>query len=92
MITVPLTITITAMLGTFATSAVTNMYGQAIWQPITLLQFLLRENYNASTRTGCFFAGLGFFLSQLAVRLFYYPTLLSRVLALTDVGGVYRSM
>ncbi|OCT44047.1 putative permease C29B12.14c [Cladophialophora carrionii] len=68
MITVPLTITITAMLGTFATSAVTNMYGQAIWQPITLLQFLLRNNYNASTRAGCFFAGLGFFLSQLSVN------------------------
>lgn len=67
MITVPLTITITAMLGTFATSAVTNMYGQAIWQPITLLQFLLRNNYDASTRAGCFFAGLGFFLSQLSV-------------------------
>lgn len=69
LITVPLTITITAMLGVFATSAVYNMYGKQIWQPIQLLEFLLTDNYNAATRAGCFFAGLGFFWSQISVNL-----------------------
>ncbi|KAH6677713.1 permease for cytosine/purines, uracil, thiamine, allantoin-domain-containing protein [Halenospora varia] len=69
LVTVPLTITITAMLGVFATSAVYNMYGKEIWQPIQLLEFLLTDNYNAATRAGCFFAGLGFFWSQISVNL-----------------------
>lgn len=69
LITLPIFLTVTAVLGTFATSAVANMYGEAIWQPIALLEFLLQNNYNASTRAGCFFAGLGFFLSQVSVNL-----------------------
>jgi len=67
LITLPLVLTVTAALGTFATSAVTNMYGKQIWQPITLLEFLLTDNYNAATRAGCFFAAFGFFLSQVSV-------------------------
>ncbi|KAF2808490.1 uncharacterized protein BDZ99DRAFT_489152 [Mytilinidion resinicola] len=55
----PLTITICATLGVFATSAVKQMYGKAIWNPISLFEFLLSDNYNAATRAGCFFAGLG---------------------------------
>ncbi|KAE9967371.1 hypothetical protein EG328_008264 [Venturia inaequalis] len=69
LITLPLVLTVTAALGTFATSAVTNMYGKQIWQPITLLEFLLMDNYNAATRAGCFFAAFGFFLSQVSVNL-----------------------
>ncbi|KAE9364699.1 hypothetical protein N431DRAFT_550142 [Stipitochalara longipes BDJ] len=69
LITVPLTITLTAMLGVFATSAVKNMYGKAYLQPIQLLEFLLTHNYNAATRAGCFFGGLGLFWSQIAVNL-----------------------
>jgi NCS1 family nucleobase:cation symporter-1 len=67
LITLPLALSITAMLGIFATSAVNNMYGTQIWQPITLLEFLLVNNYNAATRAGCFFAGVGFFWNQIAV-------------------------
>jgi NCS1 family nucleobase:cation symporter-1 len=67
LLTVPITITATATLGAFATSAVKQMYGREIWQPITLLEFLLENNYNSATRAGCFFAGAGFFLSQISV-------------------------
>ncbi|KAF2400573.1 hypothetical protein EJ06DRAFT_397208 [Trichodelitschia bisporula] len=67
--TVPIALTVVATLGVFATSAVKDMYGKTIWQPITLLEFLLAHNYNAATRAGCFFAGLGFFLSQISVNL-----------------------
>lgn len=63
----PVTVTVCAILGAFATSAIKNMYGEAIWNPISVLQFLLDRDYNAATRAGCFFAGLGFFISQVSV-------------------------
>lgn len=56
-------------MGVAATSAVKEMYGEAIWNPITLLEFLLAEDYSATTRAGIFFAGFGFFLSQMSVNL-----------------------
>jgi NCS1 family nucleobase:cation symporter-1 len=65
----PVTVTICATLGAFATSAINDMYGKLIWNPISVLQFLLEDNYNASTRAGCFFAGMGFFISQVATNL-----------------------
>jgi NCS1 family nucleobase:cation symporter-1 len=65
----PATVTICATLGAFATSAINDMYGRLIWNPISVLQFLLEDNYNASTRAGCFFAGMGFFISQVATNL-----------------------
>jgi len=63
----PITVTVTAIFGVFATSAVANKYGKTIWQPIQLLEFLLDNNYDSKTRAGCFFAGLGFFVSQISV-------------------------
>lgn len=66
-ISAPVTVTVCAILGAFATSAIKNMYGEAIWNPISVLQFLLDRDYNAATRAGCFFAGLGFFVSQVSV-------------------------
>jgi len=61
------TVTVTATLGVFATAAVNNMYGKLIWNPISVLEMLLNTHYNAGTRAGCFFAGLGFFASQISV-------------------------
>ena len=69
LITLPVVLIVSATLGTYTTGAVANMYGKVIWQPIQLLEFLLDNNYNAATRAGCFFAGLGFFLSQISVNL-----------------------
>ena len=65
----PVTVTVTAILGVFATSAVNDMYGKMIWNPIQVLQMLLGAHYNAATRAGCFFAGLGFFVSQIQVNM-----------------------
>lgn len=45
------------------------MYGKLIWNPISVLEMLLNTHYNAGTRAGCFFAGLGFFASQISVNL-----------------------
>jgi nucleobase:cation symporter-1, NCS1 family len=57
----PVTVTICPVLGAFATSAIKIMYGKAIWNPISVLEFLFDRDYSAGTRAGCFFAGLGFF-------------------------------
>ncbi|KAK3635714.1 hypothetical protein LTR56_014590 [Elasticomyces elasticus] len=65
----PLTVTICATLGAFATSAVNSMYGKLIWNPIAILQFVLERDYDAASRAGCFFAGMGFFISQIATNL-----------------------
>lgn len=65
----PITLTISATLGVFATSAARHIYGVTIWNPILLLQYILINNYTAAARAGCFFAGLGLFLSQLSVNL-----------------------
>lgn len=59
-----------ALLGIATTSAVANMYGTPIWNPITLLRFLQIDNYgDASTRAGTFFGGMGFFISQVTINL-----------------------
>jgi NCS1 family nucleobase:cation symporter-1 len=65
----PVTVTVCAVLGAFATSAIAEKYGRTIWNPISVLQFLMDNNYDAATRAGCFFAGLGFFVSQVATNL-----------------------
>jgi NCS1 family nucleobase:cation symporter-1 len=64
----PIALTTTAMFGVFVTSAAQQMYGTAIWQPITLLLQIQQANYSSAARAGTFFGGLGWFLSQLAVR------------------------
>lgn len=61
--------TVCALLGIATTSAVANMCGSPIWNPITLLSFLQDNNYDAPTRAGTFFAGLGFFVSQVTINL-----------------------
>ena len=65
----PVTVIVCAILGAYSTSAVAEKYGRTIWNPIAVLQYLLTNNYDAATRAGCFFAGLGFFVSQVATNL-----------------------
>jgi NCS1 family nucleobase:cation symporter-1 len=43
------------------------MYGEIIWQPISLLLHIQDTNYSPGARAGTFFGGMGWFLSQLAV-------------------------
>ncbi|OAA55850.1 uracil permease [Niveomyces insectorum RCEF 264] len=64
----PLALTVTAMFGVFVTSACLQMYGEAIWQPVSLLLYIQQHNYSAAARAGTFFGGVGWFLSQLAVN------------------------
>jgi nucleobase:cation symporter-1, NCS1 family len=65
----PIILVICTTMGITATSAVANMYGTPIWNPIVLLETLQVRDYNATTRAGTFFAGVGFFLSQITINL-----------------------
>lgn len=65
----PITITIGAIFGIYCTSAVKEHYGKTIWQPIQLLEWILATHYTPAARAGCFFAGAGFFVSQLFVNI-----------------------
>ncbi|KAJ5901916.1 hypothetical protein N7495_002444 [Penicillium taxi] len=68
-ITGPIALTFCAVLGISTTSAVKNMYGESIWNPISLLQYIQKHDYSATTRAGTFFAGAGFFVSQVTINL-----------------------
>ena len=64
-IAMPLTVTLGALVGVLTTSASYEMYGQVLWNPPVLLQFLQAEHYTAACRAGTFFAGCGLLCSQI---------------------------
>lgn len=66
-VSMPLNITIAALVGVLVTSAAHEMYGQIIWSPLTLLQYTQAHNYTAACRAGTFFAGVGLLSSQIFV-------------------------
>lgn len=63
-VSMPLTVTIGALVGVLVTSAANEMWGEVIWSPLTLLQTLQANNYTAACRAGTFFAGVGLLSSQ----------------------------
>ncbi|KAK9421706.1 hypothetical protein SUNI508_05636 [Seiridium unicorne] len=76
LITGPIAGIVCATMGIAVTSAMASLYpGSAtgnsskVWNPITLLDYLQTVDYSATTRAGTFFAGLGFFISQITVNL-----------------------
>lgn len=63
----PVGLVLTGMFGVFVTSACQEMYGTVLWQPISLLLHIQAVDYSPAVRAGTFFAGVGWFMSQLAV-------------------------
>ncbi|KAI0020991.1 permease for cytosine/purines, uracil, thiamine, allantoin-domain-containing protein [Xylariomycetidae sp. FL0641] len=55
----PLTVTLTALVGIVTTSATTELYGTVQWNPVLMLQHVQAAQYTAACRAGTFFAGLG---------------------------------
>lgn len=49
--------------------------GTLVWNPIQYMDILLTDNYDAKTRAGCFFVGLGFTYSCIFSSVFQniYP-------------------
>ncbi|OCT44482.1 Thiamine transporter THI72 [Cladophialophora carrionii] len=56
------------LMGTLSTSAAQKIYGEVIWSPAELAIRWMQDGYTAKSRAGAFFAGLGFFISQLSIN------------------------
>ncbi|ETS72917.1 hypothetical protein PFICI_15309 [Pestalotiopsis fici W106-1] len=76
LITGPIAGIVCAVMGIAVTSAIAAMYpsslsgsSSTVWNPISLLDYLQTQDYSATTRAGTFFAGLGFFASQITINL-----------------------
>jgi NCS1 family nucleobase:cation symporter-1 len=65
----PVAMTIGALIGVLVTSATTEMYGFVQWNPLIMLQYVQTNHYTAACRVGTFFAGCGFFGSQIFVNM-----------------------
>lgn len=60
--------TVIPLFGCITTSAVMKIYGQAIWNPPLICAQWLEADYNAKSRAGAFFAGLGLVICQLTIN------------------------
>jgi len=56
------------LFGCLVTSATLKIYGTAIWLPPALDLQCMEADYNAKSRAGTFFAGLGLLISQLSIH------------------------
>ncbi|KAH8676138.1 permease for cytosine/purines, uracil, thiamine, allantoin-domain-containing protein [Xylariales sp. PMI_506] len=55
----PVTVTVTALIGILTTSAVTELLGEEQWNPLIMLQMVQAKWYTPACRAGTFFAGVG---------------------------------
>ncbi|KAL3422118.1 NCS1 nucleoside transporter [Phlyctema vagabunda] len=60
--------TIFPLFGCLASSATQKIYGEAIWNPPLIAQQWLDSDYNAKSRAGAFFAGIGLVINQIAIN------------------------
>lgn len=56
------------LMGIVTASAMLERYKQTFWMPNDICMFWLQEHYDAKSRAGAFFAGLGLLISQLGVN------------------------
>lgn len=56
------------LFGCLTSSATIALYGEAIWNPPNLAQKWLDTDYNAKSRAGAFFAGVGLVVRQFAIN------------------------
>lgn len=65
----PITLTLTAIVGVLTTSAFFEMYGQVIWTPLGMLLHIQQVQYTPFCRAGTFFAGIGLLSSLIYVNI-----------------------
>lgn len=65
----PITVTLTALIGVLVASATQEIYGELIWNPLTLLAYIQTTSYTPACRAGTFFAGTGILSSQIFINL-----------------------
>jgi NCS1 family nucleobase:cation symporter-1 len=80
----PIVITMCALLGVLTASATRDHYGTAMWQPLTILLFVQKEEYTAGCRAATFFAGLAIWAHQIFVNVTQ-----NNVGAGMDLAGVF---
>ena len=56
------------LMGTLSTSAAQKIYGELLWSPAELAIRWMEDGYTSKARAGAFFAGFGFFISQLSIN------------------------
>lgn len=59
---------IVTLMGTLTTSAAQKIYGEVIWSPAELAIRWMQDGYTPKARAAAFFAGVGFFVSQLSIN------------------------
>jgi len=60
----PIVITLCALLGVLTASATRAHFGEAMWQPLTILSYIQSSNYTAGGRAATFFAGLAIYMHR----------------------------
>lgn len=65
----PIVLTLTAAIGTFATSAFYDKFGLLIWTPLDMLLYIQKNNFTPACRAGTFFAGIGLLSSQIYINI-----------------------
>jgi NCS1 family nucleobase:cation symporter-1 len=65
----PITLTLTAIVGVLVTSAFFEMYGLPIWTPLGMLIHVQQVHYTPLCRAGTFFAGIGLLSSMIYVNI-----------------------
>ncbi|KAF2475009.1 putative nicotinamide riboside transporter 1 [Lindgomyces ingoldianus] len=58
-ITLAVTVILTALVGIISTSALAERYGLLEWNPLIMLQWIQQTSYTPKCRAGTFFAGVG---------------------------------
>ena len=65
----PITLTLTAVVGTFTTTAFYARYGTTLWTPLDMLAFIQETHYTPACRAGTFFAGIGLLTSLIYINI-----------------------
>ena len=65
----PVTLTLTAVVGTFTTTAFYSKYGTVLWTPLDMLAFIQETHYAPACRAGTFFAGIGLLTSLIYINI-----------------------
>ncbi|CAI5758688.1 unnamed protein product [Candida verbasci] len=67
-LSIPISFSITSLIGILVTSASEHMYGEAMWSPLDVL-FKFLDDYTPGNRAGVFFISAAFALAQLGTNL-----------------------
>ncbi|CAR24120.1 Thiamine transporter thi7 [Lachancea thermotolerans] len=58
--------TVVPVFGVIGASTTSQLYGDAIWTPMDIFNYWLKENYSAGARAASFFCGVAFTASQIS--------------------------